>query len=120
MLSFMFSKEALHPTEPKEGEIYKILYLHGQRFELRYGYYEDYEREALCAEPMPIYPDFRRTPCFTAEGAPFATKMQDICSHYAGRISDDSACADCRHYCHLEDMIGICSCPENQRREDGA
>ena len=36
----------------RDGDIYKIIELHGSTFELRYGYYEEYERGR--EEPVPI------------------------------------------------------------------
>ena len=44
--------------EIRDGDLYKTVTVHGKTFELRYGYYEEYERESLFSEPIPIYPDF--------------------------------------------------------------
>ena len=49
----------------REGELYKRLELFGRAFELYYGYYEDYERER--GEPVPIYPDFQKSPEYTPD-----------------------------------------------------
>ena len=67
---------------------------------------------------MPIYPDFRQNPHYTKEGFPFATKMQDACSHYAGVNTDQPECAECIWYRHGQDLLGICLCPNTRRPTD--
>lgn len=101
--------------KPAEGDIFKIITLHGKSFELRYGYYEDYERESKYGEPIPIYPDFLKEPEYTDEGYPFATQMQDVCEHCDGHLSEDACCVDCSHYLNGDDFIGICL-SKNRRR----
>ncbi len=102
------------PTPPpREGDLFKSLEIEGHRFDIYYGYYEDCERENPAIEPMPIYPDFTASPCRTATGAPFVTKMQDACRHYIGRVTDYKECAECAYYRHGDDFIGVCICPRN-------
>ena len=48
--------------KPQEGELFKIITLGGKSFEIKYGYYEDYERNM--GDPIPIYPDFIKAPCY--------------------------------------------------------
>ena len=37
--------------KPKEGDLYRLIELHGKAFEIRYGYYEDIDRQY---DPMEI------------------------------------------------------------------
>ena len=97
-----------------EGTLYKRLILHGQVFELRYGYYEDRDRNNPTLDPMPIYPDFLKHPQFTQEGFAFVTKMQDACPHYRGEAFLCKECAECAFFQPGEDLIGICVCEENK------
>ena len=43
----------------QEGDIYEVLSVDRETFEIRCGYYEDFEREN--SEPIPIYPDLAKT-----------------------------------------------------------
>lgn len=95
----------------KEGDLYKIIDLHGHTFELRYGYYEEYERGK--GEPVPIFPDFIKNPQYTKEGFPFVTQMQELCPHGSSSFSD-GCCVDCVHYSQGEDLIGICTNAKNK------
>ena len=95
----------------KEGSIYKVLTAFGKNFEIRYGYYEEFER--LTGEPIPIYPDFREYPLHTEEGFPFVTQMQDVCGHCRLR-SNDSCCGNCRYFAIGEELIGICTNVKNK------
>ena len=99
-----------------EGEIYKVISLCGKSFELRYGYYEDFERESRFSEPIPIYPDFIKSPQYTAEGYPLATQMQEPCGYGRLRGRLDPCCADCLFFCEGEDLIGICK-SESRRKK---
>jgi len=105
-----------HSLRPKEGELYKIIDLYGSRFPIYYGYYEAQDRDNPAVDPMPLYPDFTRDLQFTPEGYPFVTKMQDACSYYLGQAAPEQDCADCGHYCHGEDLLGVCKC--EHRRVD--
>jgi len=97
----------------RDGDLYKIISLFGKEFEIKYGYYEEYERTR--GEPIPIYPDFERYPEHTEEGYPFVTQMQELCEHGESEISD-AYCADCKYYKHGEDLIGICTCEKNKNK----
>ena len=101
----------------KEGELYKRVDAFGESFELYYGYYEDFEREN--GEPIPIYPDFLKEPCYTAQGQPFVTQMQDMCEQGVFRRSGllDRCCGNCAHFASGEDLFGICVCRANQKNE---
>ena len=96
---------------PRDGDPYKVITLHGKRFELRYGYYEEFERAR--GEPIPIYPDFKKEPLYTDAGYPFVTAMQDACPHHSGNAP--FGCHDCLYYKEGEELIGICTCEKNKR-----
>lgn len=98
----------------KEGTLYKSIDLYGRTFEIRYGYYEEFERDSEFGEPLPIYPDFIKNPLHTDDGYPFVTQMQMLCEHGISRY-DDGCCADCIHYLHGDEMIGICRCEKNRK-----
>ena len=108
-------KGARHMNHIRDGDIYKVITLHGKTFEIRYGYYEEFEKEF--GEPIPIYPDFLKFPSYTDNGSPFVTQMQDICQHGESRFRE-GFCADCQYYQHGDDMIGICTHPANQRKNE--
>lgn len=114
MIRELFAEEHIRPTEPKEGELYKRIAVFGETFEIRYGYYEEFER--YYNEPMPIYPDFLKSPMYTPSGKPFVTQMQDACRHYSGREQSDRDCGDCSHYIHGEEFLGLCGCKENEKQ----
>ena len=97
----------------KEGDLYKIIELFDRSFEIKYGYYVEYEKGK--GEPIPIYPDFKKHPIYTNEGQPFVTQMQEICSLGKSRFSD-GCCVDCEHYRHGTDLIGICTNKGNEKQ----
>lgn len=99
-----------------EGAVYKTLTVFDNTFEVRYGYYEEFERENDHCYPVPIYPDFLENPLYTKDGHPFVTKMQELCKFGSSKFPDGS-CADCPYFQHGAEMIGICTCPENRREE---
>ena len=109
----------LHPfphnaAQNQEGELFKVIHVHGKLFPIYYGYYEDCDRLNPAVEPMPIYPDFTLEPQYTEEGFPFVTKMQTACSHYRGRSAKEQDCAECEYYKHGDELLGICVCMKNR------
>lgn len=96
---------------PRDGDLYKSITVHGQRFELRYGYYEDFERAS--GDPIPIYPDFKKNPLYTDGGYPFVTAMQEACAHHSG--DPEYGCHGCLYYKEEEELIGICLCERNKK-----
>ena len=104
------------PTAPKEGELFKIIELHGRTFEIRYGFYEETDRHNRYAEPVEIYPDFVKQPEYTDEGYPFITAIQSPCENFQGKKDENSTCEDCVHYQHCEELLAICSCPNNRKQ----
>lgn len=96
----------------RDGDVYKTLTVFGRNFELRYGYYEEFERSQ--GEPIPIYPDFKSNPLYTVEGHPFVTQMQELCQ-YGTSAFHEGCCVDCAHYRHGDDLLGICVCEQNRK-----
>ena len=103
--------------EHKEGEIYKIVTTFGKTFELRYGYYDEKDRQSPLCIPVVIYPDFLKEPLITDSGNPFVTMIQDACENYFGdaRHTPDTTCAECRYFERGEEWIGICNSPRNKK-----
>ena len=104
---------------PSEGEIYKNVETFGRRFELKYGYYDDKDRQSPLCEPTVIYPDFINQPIYTDNGEPFVTVMQDACRHYRGgaKRTADTTCSECKYFTQGEDWFGICICTKNRKTE---
>ena len=104
--------------EKKEGELYKIVTAYGKTFELRYGYYEECDRQNSLCSPVVIYPDFVKEPVYTDDGAPFVTMVQDVCESYKGEAkrTADTTCAECSYFKSCEDWFGICTCAKNQKQ----
>lgn len=97
----------------KEGDLYKAFEIDGVRFEIRYGY--ECEGERQFGEPSPVYPDFIGSPQYTKDGYRFAVAYQIECEHYAPiKKSDDDWCANCKFYDKREEYMGICRCEEQK------
>lgn len=105
-------------SPPKEGDVYKIIRIGDHVFELRFGYYADFERE--CGEPVVVYPDLIRERRYTSEGNRIVTAVQDSCKYYevpTHKESDD-CCGDCTHFStQCDDDIGICKCVQNSKKQ---
>lgn len=116
MFSKIFGMGQYAPTPVrKEGDLFKVIELYGEKFEIRYGYYEDFERQN---EPIEIYPDFKKDPVYTFDGYPFITLMQDICEHYRKCGEDsDLDCSSCIFMERGDELIAVCRCPKNRRKE---
>ena len=113
----------LHPFPPnsaqpasqnQEGELFKVIHIHGKQFPIYYGYYEECDRNNPVVEPMPIYPDFLTQPQYTEDGFPFVTKMQSACRYYRGQSANEQDCAECEYYKHGDELLGICVCMRNR------
>ena len=105
---------------PKEGDLFKVIEAHGKLFELRYGYYDERDRQNSHIEPMEMYPNFIETPLFTDEGIPFATAMQDRCNHFRLKSKEwdegeDNVCFNCSYYEKCEELLGVCKCKERRK-----
>ncbi len=93
---------------PKEGDLYKTIKIDRFTFELRFGYYADYERKT--GEPVVVYPDLNEQKLYTQDGRRLVTAIQDPCDYYeaANPMVLGDCCCDCIHYRHPGDDIGIC------------
>ena len=100
---------------PREGDLFKVIRRHGKSFEIRYGFYEERDRHGSFAEPMAIYPDFVKEPCYTEEGIPFATAIQVPCKHFEGTLDENSVCEECRFYQPCEELLGLCLCSKRRQ-----
>ena len=100
-------------NKPCEGDLFKIISLGGNTFEIKYGYYEDYEREH--GDPIPIYPDLIKEPLYADDGRMMVTEMQDMC-RYASNKHKDGFCVECKHFCFGEDLIGFCNLGKYKKR----
>ena len=105
--------------EHKENEIYKTVTTFGKSFELRYGYYEEKDRNNPLCKPVPIYPDFLRAIVYTDDGKAFVTMMQDSCEYYSGeeKRTSDTTCAECIYFEQGADWFGICTNEKNKSTE---
>lgn len=106
------------PIVPKEGDLYKVITVHGKTFEIRYGFYEESDRNSSFAEPMEIYPDFVKQPQYTDDGVPFVTAIQVPCESFSGTRDENSICEECVFYEHCEELLGICNCPKNKKKNE--
>ena len=98
-----------------EGDLYKVVELGGRVFELRYGYYADYERDSAFGDPIPIYPNLQNEHVHTDEGFRIVTQMQTVCQVGRSRFKD-GLCVDCLYFHPGEDLFGICSCETNRQK----
>ena len=95
--------------KPTEGDLYANVSVSGREFTLRYGYYEDLDRES--GEPIPIYPDLKSDPVYSQDGRPIVTQMQIACSEYLGPESEDN-CGHCSFFLGEKLLFGICASPK--------
>ena len=93
-----------------DGKLYATLDIYGKKFDIYYGYYEEYERSSEYGEPVPIYPDFLKNPVYTDDGRPFVTKMQPICKSGSSPF-EEGLCGECPYFTEGEELIGICALP---------
>ena len=110
------SIDSTAPRKKKqEGELYKIIEAHGKNFEIRYGYYEDVDRQNPYLDPIEIYPDFLKYPIYTENGVPFVTAIQKPCEHFWGEPDEENTCYQCAYYEKCEELLGVCKCKENKK-----
>ena len=102
-------------TLPKEGDLYNIYVVDDHTFEIRYGFYEENERGRV--EPLPIFPDFLKSPVYTSDGVPVTSLIQTTCKHYKPRQAQypEHWCGDCEHYDGGKAEMGRCVCPVRRR-----
>ena len=100
----------------KEGDLYGVLTIFGKKFEIYYGYYEEYERNSPYNEPVPVYPDLAKNPEYCDDGYPIVTEMQVVCENYFGKDGEDR-CGRCRHFKKAEKLFGKCKCEKRKKIE---
>lgn len=100
----------------RDGDLYKNVTVSDKTFELRYGYYDEKDRESKFSEPIPIYPDFKTSPVYTSGGELIVTAMQDVCENFEGD-SEFDICRECSFFKIQEELFGICSCPKNHKEK---
>ena len=103
----------------KEGDLYKVITIDSHVFELRFGYYEDFERAGN--NPVVVYPDLEKDKRYTACGLLIVTAIQEPCSFYRseGMHESEDCCGDCVYFYKPRDEIGICRC-EGKRAKNKA
>ena len=103
---------------PIEGQLYKVIHVDEHRFELRYGYNEEFEREHC--HPVVVFPDLEKNPLYTQDGYPVVTAVQEPCLHYTvpEHQKPEGWCADCVYYPGLHQEVGICRCDARRKPKD--
>lgn len=92
---------------PEEGDLYKVIEIDRYTFELRYGYYEEFERKN--GFPVVIFPDLEKERLYTGDGYRLVTQVQDCCEYYSTETSPpEEWCSDCIYFVNDENEIGIC------------
>jgi hypothetical protein len=118
----MDNKKNSHSSSPpvREGDLYKTVTTFGKTFDLRYGFYEECDKQSLICEMSVLYPDFLKDPLYTDKGEPFVTMMQDSCDSYEGKSkrTPDTTCAECNYFVRGEEWFGICSLVNNLKPDD--
>lgn len=102
---------------PREGELYKTITVGGHSFDLRYGYYEEYERSA--GPPVVVFPNLNAYPMYSPEGYPLVTQIQDPCRYFklaSGR--EEHWCGDCAYFAGAHPEIGECRCEYRKKPDD--
>lgn len=105
-------------TIPKEGDLYRHLTVGGHDFPLRYGYYDEQERNIY--PPVVILPDLTDGSLRCPEGYPLVTQVQDPCPYYTTvQPPEDNWCGDCIHFTGEHREIGICKCIHRKLPTEG-
>lgn len=120
MLTNFFENELKKKQAPKEGALYKVITAYGRSFEIRYGYYEEIDRQNPYVEPMEMYPNFIENPLYTEDGVPFVTAMQAVCGHFKlgrGENDEDNTCFHCTYFEPCEELLGVCRCKTRRKKE---
>lgn len=103
---------------PVEGQLYKVIHIDEHRFELRYGYNEDFERAS--GHPVVLFPDLGENPVHTRDGYPVVSAVQEPCRYYT--VPEDRLpeqwCADCVYYPGIHQEVGICRCEMRRQRNN--
>lgn len=99
----------------KEGDLYGAVDVYGKRFVIYYGYYEEFERNSIYNNPVPIYPDLAKDPEYDSEGCPIVTQMQVACESYKGKNGEDQ-CGMCEHFQKGDNLFGLCRCEARRKK----
>ena len=102
-------------VKPKEGDLFARACVFGRTVEIYYGSYEDFERNSIYNDPVPIYPDLKLCPVFTDGGERIVTEMQLACEKYSGR-PDEDRCGRCSNFRRGELLFGLCTACENNEK----
>ncbi len=102
---------------PVEGQLYKVIHIDEHRFELRYGYNEEFERES--GQPVVLFPDLGNNPVYTQDGYPVVSAVQDPCRYYTvpEKHMPEQWCADCVYYPGIHQEVGICRCEMRRKNQ---
>ena len=100
----------------KEGDLYGKITVYGKTFEIYYGYYEEFERNSIYNDPVPIYPDLKKNPEYTDDGLLIVTEMQAACEYYKGNEQEDS-CGRCAYFKNSENLFGCCLAEQRRNRK---
>lgn len=97
---------------PREGDLYKVIDVEKNTFKIHYGYYEESERDKV--EPLPVFPNLKESPVYTADGKPIVTAIQEPCEYYSplNKERSEEWCGDCISYLDADKEISICGCTE--------
>ena len=101
--------------KPSEGDLYEQVSVYGKTFEIYYGYYEEFEKNSIYNDPVPIYPDLISSPEYDDDGNRIVTQMQIACEKYSGSLDEDS-CGKCVHFKKGHKLFGLCTKDENNLR----
>lgn len=98
----------------REGDLYDTIIVDGKVFEIRYGFYEEFERGS--GEPFPIFPDLNKNPMYTQEGYRIITQMQEPCDMFEIKSEDfsEKVCGGCVYFGDENNLIDIC---KNERQK---
>lgn len=117
MLNKPYNSASARESHPKEGDLYKIITVFGNTFEIYYGYYEDSDRYSKFPEPVEVFPNFVKAPLFTENGEPFVTAIQSPCESFEKVRDITDTCVDCKYFKPGEELIGLCVCEKNLQRK---
>ena len=94
----------------EEKHLHKVYQVGGRSFPV----YLEYDEQM--GGSYPVFPDFEEYPEYTGEGRPFATAVQESCSHAKAKALEADTprdCSDCAWFYREHtpyDPIGICMC----------
>ncbi len=92
----------------REGDLYDTIIVDGRVFEIKYGFYEEFERNS--GDPFPIFPDLNKNAEYTKDGYRIITQMQEPCEDFEIKSEDFSerVCGGCIYFGDNNKLIDIC------------